>query len=203
MHSSEQYRSFFQGDYHIQTNQWGKDESGYQHMTVLKENAFIVQWVWLEKPEQVHAYPNIGLVFEPVLLKDAALRISSKHCALGSCRANVAVDIFLDADATRSKDPCIASYEMMVWLDMMGDIYPIGHKSGPLGQHNIDGRLFSLFRGFNHVGQEVFTWIAESRQQQKIDLRVFLLFLQEHLPQVYIGIVQVGIEEFTSVFLLF
>lgn len=49
--------------------------------------------------------------------------------ALGKANvaANVAIDMFLDPVATQSLDPNTHKYEIMVWMGIVGEAYPIGY----------------------------------------------------------------------------
>lgn len=44
--------------------------------------------------------------------------------------ANVAFDMFLDADAANSTSAVAAKYEMMIWIGMVGNPYPLGYDEG-------------------------------------------------------------------------
>lgn len=44
-------------------------------------------------------------------------------------KANVAYDMFLDADPARAASATTARYEVMVWIGQVGDPYPLGFDS--------------------------------------------------------------------------
>lgn len=44
-------------------------------------------------------------------------------------KANVAFDMFLDADSDKSMSATAAAYEIMVWIGQVGEPYPLGFDS--------------------------------------------------------------------------
>jgi hypothetical protein len=74
---------------------------------------------------------------------------------------NVAIDMFLDADASKATNTEEAEYEVMVWLATFGPAtQPIGLKEGPRMVATINSTTFNLYYGVNGLGQTVLTWSA-------------------------------------------
>jgi hypothetical protein len=113
--------------------------------------AFSVTWQYPPGPESepVHAYPNVqvadtlpielstlqhldldiawtyGAGNEPVAATDEA------QLTQDQVNANVAVDMFLDADKAKSENSSLAAYEVMVWFADFGPAaQPIGMEDG-------------------------------------------------------------------------
>ncbi|CAK7563855.1 MAG: hypothetical protein SEPTF4163_001734 [Sporothrix epigloea] len=77
--------------------------------------------------------------------------------------ANVAVDMFFDANAEHASLTGKAAYEVMVWLAQFGEYTdPIGIADGPVAWQILNGVNFTLFAGINGKKQHVLTWIAET-----------------------------------------
>lgn len=74
---------------------------------------------------------------------------------------NVAIDMFLDSDKTKSQSSTDAKYEIMVWLCTIGSAtQPIGLAQGPVSAQVINGTTFNLYFGQNSLEQYVLTWTA-------------------------------------------
>lgn len=75
--------------------------------------------------------------------------------------ANVAVDMFLDADKTSSGNSSKARYEVMVWFaDFGAAAQPIGLAQGVVSTETVNGTTFNLYYGTNSLKQNVLTWSA-------------------------------------------
>ncbi|OKL63287.1 hypothetical protein UA08_01863 [Talaromyces atroroseus] len=144
--------------------------------------AWSATWKYAQGPETqpVWAFPNImvddGL---PVALSDLSAidfdllwtytvgnttSTSMDTSALDgvSLNANVAIDMFLDANATKSSNSSGAEYEIMVWFGRFGDsTYTIGNTTlGVIDTYNLNGTEFDLYYGKNGNDQNVFTWLT-------------------------------------------
>ncbi|CAK7207283.1 hypothetical protein SEUCBS139899_010093 [Sporothrix eucalyptigena] len=76
--------------------------------------------------------------------------------------ANVAVDMFFDADAEVAGLTSNATYEVMVWFAQFGEYTdPIGITDGIVASQVVNGVNFTLYAGTNDKEQHVLTWIAE------------------------------------------
>ncbi len=79
-----------------------------------------------------------------------------------SFSANVAVDMFFDADAKMAGKTSTATYEVMVWFAQFGEYTdPIGYSDGVIATQIVSGVNFTLFYGANSNKQHVLTWVAE------------------------------------------
>lgn len=64
------------------------------------------------------------------LKNDTLTEVTDADVTTYAINANVAVDMFLDADSTKAGKPEAASHEVMVWLANFGtDTFPIGKTS--------------------------------------------------------------------------
>lgn len=142
-----------------------------------------VTWQYPQGPETqpVHAFPNIKLNADDQTVMP--VRISSVNTidvdvewyygvgssepttvdisALTSANVatNVAIDMFLDDDKSKSTDPEKAEFEVMVWLGAFGTAtQPIGLADGSKATETINGVAFNLYYGQNGLGQTVLTW---------------------------------------------
>lgn len=142
-----------------------------------------VTWQYPQGPptQPVHAFPNIKLNADQKTVMP--LRISDiqtvdidvewyygvgstppttvEPAALSNVDAatNVAIDMFLDDDRTKSTDPEEAEFEVMVWLAAFGAAtQPIGLAEGSKATEIINGVTFDLYYGQNGLGQTVVTW---------------------------------------------
>ncbi|KAF2433275.1 concanavalin A-like lectin/glucanase [Tothia fuscella] len=146
-------------------------------------SSFSATWQYPPGPETmpVHAFPNVKLVDNssiPVTLSEfSGLNIDVKWSYNGGnaasnstdqsslrtagLNANVAVDMFLAADKTKSGSTTDAQHEVMVWLGRWGvSTQPIGYPLGSKDAFAIDGVRFDLYTGSNSFGQKVWTWVA-------------------------------------------
>ncbi|CAM1501253.1 Fc.00g104150.m01.CDS01 [Cosmosporella sp. VM-42] len=145
---------------------------------------FLVTWKYPQGPETapVHAFPNIEVDSDvlSVALSDLAnlnldvewtygvgkkptASIDEQTLTENLVNTNVAVDMFLDSDKTKARDPTKAGFEVMVWLAMFGPAtQPLGYdKNNPVETMEIEGVKFDLFTDQNSLGQYVLTWVAE------------------------------------------
>ncbi|RAL67133.1 hypothetical protein DID88_007911 [Monilinia fructigena] len=191
------------GDYLYGSNKWGDDGSGSQNMTVLLDDkngaAFNATWIWEKNIEYVHAYPNVG--FESIQLPSKVSNIETFHLsgnwdffpvgeedapdmitALNAvaCKADIALDIFLDQDETHATNASRATHEIMVWQAVWGGVWPIG--------------------GRNQQGQKqaVFSWVP-TVYQESIDAEIFelveeLVRIGNITSDMYLGLIQFGSE---------
>ncbi|ERS99624.1 uncharacterized protein SPSK_09381 [Sporothrix schenckii 1099-18] len=156
------------------------DNSTYPTKTTAP--AWSITWEYPQGPESqpVHAFPNVlvdGGVFPATVEslvhidldvewtygvgnKTAATTDESGLTA-DNVNANVAVDMFLDKDQTKSGDSSKAAYEVMVWFaDFGAAAQPIGLATGALTTEVLNGTTFSLYYGTNSLKQNVLTWLA-------------------------------------------
>ncbi|KAI9650822.1 hypothetical protein NHQ30_000856 [Ciborinia camelliae] len=190
------------GDYLYGSDKWGDDGSGSQNMTV-------------------HAYPNVG--YQSIQLPAQISNIesfqlsgswtvfpvgeesaSNTTSALSAiyCKADIALDMFLDTNNRSSTNASAASHEVMVWQSVWGGVWPIGYHDPPTGapEYNLSGVTYQLFGGHNQQGQEqgVFSWVP-TVYQESIDANVFelvreLVRLGNITEEMYLGLIQFGSE---------
>lgn len=148
--------------------------------------AFNVTWQYprASGTNNVHAFPNAKVMNKkfPVqagsvnkldfdvswylsLKNDTLTEITDADVTTYAINANVAVDMFLDADSTKAGKPEAASHEVMVWLANFGtDTFPIGKTSVAdkgLKTKTLNGTDFYLYYGQNQVTkQKVLSWVA-------------------------------------------
>ncbi|KAL1623648.1 hypothetical protein SLS56_008169 [Neofusicoccum ribis] len=160
------------GLYDIINNAWGDDGSGLTCTTTYlgeSTDAFAVfnsTWRWFDTPTEVHAYPDalLNTALFPLVFSDlTSLKLAANWAVVPSPSdetttneatlasldvvANVALDVFLDEDASTASDAATAAYEIMIWQSAYGNIQPIGAST--------------LFEGPNANGQTVFTWYPD------------------------------------------
>lgn len=119
--------------------------------------SFSATWGWEDTPSHVHTYPNIELLASSILplqLQNlTSLTIDAQWSyeggepltgrnnfkALGkvATRANVALDMFFDADPVKASSTVTPAYEMMVWLASFGGVNPIGYSNGSVTSKKI------------------------------------------------------------------
>jgi hypothetical protein len=118
--------------------------------------------------------------------------------------ANVCLDMFVDADATKSQSTTGAAYEIMVWLGRYGTAtLPIGWLEGERYIITVsDGTSFGLFFGSNSLGQKVFTWVAHGNTTTfDADIYPLLAKLSQFggpVPSDHLGYVAFGSEALYS-----
>jgi Glycosyl hydrolase family 12 len=146
---------------------------------------FSITWQYPPGPptQPVHAFPNIKIdeegVFPVQIGSISNIDIDSQWMysvgdanqttsvldvgALSAVAANtnVAIDMFLDSDSSRSTSTENAKYEVMVWLATFGPAtQPIGLDRGAKSVVTIGTTTFNLYFGVNGLGQTVLTWAA-------------------------------------------
>lgn len=155
---------------------------------------FSITWQYPQGPatQPVHAFPNIKLdggstgtapVF-PVQIStiqavdvnvhwtygvgsQVAVSTDTSALAVAELNANVAIDMFLDADSTKAQSSTDAKFEVMVWLGLFGSATePIGFQQGAKAVEVVNGTTFSLYWGQNSLLQYVLTWVATGTQEE-------------------------------------
>ncbi|QSZ35963.1 hypothetical protein DSL72_007085 [Monilinia vaccinii-corymbosi] len=207
------------------SDQWGDDGSGSQEMTVLLADehgaSFNATWIWEKNFQYVHAYPNVG--YESAQLPTKLSNVKAFHlsgswsvypegqedapdktAALNAiaCKADIALDIFMDANETSAMNASRAAYEVMVWQSVWGGVWPIGYYEPPVGapEYNLSGVTYQLFMGRNQQGQQqsVFSWVP-TVYQESIDAEIFelvneLVRIGNITSDMYMGVIQFGSE---------
>lgn len=85
---------------------------------------------------QVDAEWTYGIGTEAAATTDEALMSTSQ------VNTNVAIDMFLDADQTKSQSTTNSKYEIMVWIARYGDsTKPVGYDRNVVGSMTIDGTV--------------------------------------------------------------
>lgn len=169
----------------------------------------------------MHAYPNVG--YETIQLPTQISNIesfklsgswsvfpvgneyaSNMTTALNAiaCKANIALDIFLDTNNVSSTNASVATHEVMVWQSVWGGVWPIGYytPSTSAPSYNLSGVTYQLFSGHNQQGQKqaVFSWVP-TVYQESIDADVFelvkeLVTIGNITDDMYLGLIQFGSE---------
>lgn len=128
---------------------------------------FSVSWQYPQGPESqpVHAYPNIMLDGGalPAKLQDlsavdvdvqwtygpgnsSAASTNTAELTQNNLNANVAIDMFLDADSTQAQNPEKADYEVMIWFAAIGTATdPIGMSAGVVTTKIVNGTTLYVF----------------------------------------------------------
>ncbi|KAG8531809.1 uncharacterized protein KY384_003445 [Bacidia gigantensis] len=132
-----------------------------------------------------------------------SLAIDIDSLSAASTKANVAVDMFLDANAQKAKLSTAAAYETMIWIGTVGGVQPFhSQNTSDPPTFDLSGTTFSLFMGPNQSNQTVFTWLASSNLTSLApghDFSPLLRYLYQHdlLPaSTYLGTYQVGTETY-------
>jgi len=195
---------------------------------------FSVTWQYPPGPETqpVHAFPNAKIdsgVF-PELLKsvgninfdiawtygvgnDSASSTDSDALTADDFNANVAIDMFLDSDKTKSEDTNEAETEVMVWFAAFGAAtQPIGFGDGIVVSEVLNGTTFDLYVGPRTQGatgsaanRQVLTWLA-SEPTEKFNGDIMPLMdklvsmAQEGFPKEtdYLGYMSLGSETLSA-----
>jgi glycosyl hydrolase family 12 len=122
---------------------------------------FSVTWEYPPGPQNapVHAFPNIkvdGGVFPRALSAIKGVQLDFEwtmgvgnetvattdqtELTAASVNANVAMDMFLDADKDKATESSKAKYEIMVWFARIGPAtHPIGLDDGSVAKVTING----------------------------------------------------------------
>lgn len=145
---------------------------------------FSVTWEYPIGPQDapVHAFPNIkvdGGVFPKALSaikgvqldfewtmgvgNDTVAKTDVAALDKAAVNANVAMDMFLDADKDKALESDKAKYEIMVWFARIGGAtHPIGLDDGAVAKEKVNGTDFSLYVGQNGNKQNVLTWVSDT-----------------------------------------
>ncbi|KAJ5210411.1 Glycoside hydrolase family 12 [Penicillium cf. griseofulvum] len=142
---------------------------------------FSITWQFDPGPQDmpVHGYPNIRV--DNVLPKEMdqiselnldlhwTYGVGDKTAASTDIQAlkqenlatNVAIDMFLDADAAKAKNGTEAKFEVMVWF-WMSSVVAQPHGWGrPIIKRTLEGTEFTLYSDKNQQGQQVLSWVPE------------------------------------------
>ncbi|KGO71233.1 Glycoside hydrolase, family 12 [Penicillium italicum] len=143
---------------------------------------FSITWQFNPGPETapVHGYPNVRV--DDVLPKEmdkitelnldmswtygvgdtTAASTDVQALAKENLATNVAIDMFLDADADTAKNGTQAKFEVMVWF-WMSNVEAQPHGWGhPVINRTLEGTEFTLYAGKNDNEQYVLSWVTES-----------------------------------------
>ena len=136
------------------------------------DKSFSATWQWGKNRGLVHSYPNAGLnnTVLPIQLSDVSNLNLALNWTMGpstapsagnttiaspidteglralDAKANVAVDMFLDADPQKAKSSVMATYEMMIWIGSVGGAQPfhsINISNPPT--YNLNGIILLVF----------------------------------------------------------
>ncbi|KAJ5093507.1 hypothetical protein N7456_009368 [Penicillium angulare] len=187
-----------------------------------------VTWQFDQGPETqpVHAFPNIQVEDEFPLLVDGvdaidfelaytygvgktvATTMDESALTAASLQANVAVDMFFDADKERAQNSTLARLEVMVWFARFGaSSDPIGYPTVVTTQ-TVNDTKFELYKGPRTAGsttQYVLTWVAATNTDSfKGDIFPLVTNLTslggDNYPNNtdYMGILQFGTETYSA-----
>lgn len=176
----------------------------------------------------VHAFPNVMLANQvlPVRISDVSgievdfewtYSVGNDTTSEGATTAelaevemsaNVALDLFIDADKDKSQDTAAASAEIMIWFAELGtDSWPVGKTQGvpALNTTTLANVDFELYSGQNDLGQKVHSWVAKE-PAEKFHGDIFelvKLLLENDNPAYpnaddYIGTLQLGTEAYRT-----
>ncbi|KAM3085786.1 hypothetical protein ACMFMG_002847 [Clarireedia jacksonii] len=118
------------------------------------------------------------------------------------CKADIALDMFLDSNEVTSTNASAASHEIMVWQSVWGGVWPIGYHtpSTDAPTYTLNGVEYQLFAGRNQQGQKqlVFSWVP-TVYQESVDADVFelvteLIRIGNVTDDMYLGLIQFGSE---------
>jgi xyloglucan-specific endo-beta-1,4-glucanase len=127
---------------------------------------------------------------------------STTALAALACKADIALDMFLDANNLTATNASAASHEIMVWQSVWGGVWPIGYytPSTDAPTYNLSGVEYQLFTGRNQQGQKqlVFSWVP-TVYQESVDADVFelvteLIRIGNVTDDMYLGLIQFGSE---------
>ncbi|OCK77131.1 glycoside hydrolase family 12 protein [Lepidopterella palustris CBS 459.81] len=211
------------GDLSFSSDVWNPDKSGGQCVTVNKNGTtFDATWAWKSDAGSVHSYPHVNFNSPtlPVQLSNissinihsqwsmspgASPSISNDVAGLSNLNtiANVALDIFADADPVKSQSEVQAGYEIMIWIGSFGDPKPLGFSTGAACWNQTLGDvIFKLYMGKNHRGNNVFSWISPlniTDFNEDISPLLQALWRNSLVPQnAFLGLVEFGSEAFHS-----
>ena len=66
-------------------------------------------------------------------------KFAGKDLSYISTKADVALDMFLDADPSKAITTTEPSHEVMVWFGRVGDVEPLGGENGSIATHKMHG----------------------------------------------------------------
>ncbi|KAL1628899.1 hypothetical protein SLS54_001588 [Diplodia seriata] len=164
------------GLYDIINNAWGDDGSGLTCTTVhsYPDALFNTELFPLAFPDLISLKLGADWAIIPAPSDDSA----TNEATLASLDvvADVAIDLFLDEDASTASDASAAAYEVMIWQAAYGNCDPIGYDptSTSAPTQELGGVTYTLFQGPNGSGQTVFTWYPD-RNLSSIDVDYFPL----------------------------
>ncbi|KAF1809566.1 concanavalin A-like lectin/glucanase, partial [Eremomyces bilateralis CBS 781.70] len=207
----------------VVTNVWNPTEHGEQCMKVTNEgSAFEVNWQWETDRGTVHSFPHVKFNSDALptpLANISGLKLSgnwsfvagdvaaldSSFDAAGlvanSVTANVAIDMFVDADPAKSQNETLAKYEILIWLGTIGQPYPLGWNE-PTWNFQLEDAKYTLYRGTNQRGTTSFTWFPPINTTSfDTDFYPLLQFLIDNDlidPSLNLGLVEFGQEAFYS-----
>ncbi|KAK3985199.1 family 12 putative glycoside hydrolase [Cladorrhinum sp. PSN332] len=170
-------------------NAWNPDNQGFQCMSVRDSPpAFDATWQWPSNRETVHSYPHVKLTTpaSTVTLSNISYLRLAAQWSMGpgsspyqaasvdspgleglDVIANVAFDIFADRNPAHAHREVKAETEIMIWLGRFGYPQPLGWNDPDCcGSQVVNDVEFTLFRGRNQRGTDVFTWIASTNQME-------------------------------------
>ncbi|KAL1648093.1 hypothetical protein SLS58_002420 [Diplodia intermedia] len=149
------------GLYDIINNAWGDDGSGLTCTTVhsYPDALFNTELFPLAFPDLTSLKLGADWAIIPAQSDDLA----TNEATLASLDvvADVAIDLFLDEDASTASDASAAAYEVMIWQAAYGNCDPIGYDPTSTSAPTQELGPSTLFQGPNGSGQTVFTWYPD------------------------------------------
>ena len=180
--TSAQYGSCTSGSYTIYNDEWG---SGHGSQT-LWEDSYNDWGVYSTQPSTsgVKAFPNVSLsVGDPISsLTTATSSFGISVPSSGNFEA--AYDIWLNS----------STYEVMVWVDTVGNVGPLGSDIGNL---TLDGNTWAVYVG-NNGSNNVYSFKRSSNETSgSVNIRDLLDWLQNtkgYFSNATLSTVQFGFE---------
>ncbi|KAL2789054.1 concanavalin A-like lectin/glucanase domain-containing protein [Aspergillus keveii] len=199
----EQYGVVSSNGYIVNNNMWGQDSgTGTQCTTVDSISSDGVAWhtTWTWSGDMtVKSYPNSGLVFDPVLVRDISSIQTMAEWGYDNAEINadVAYDLFTAADS--SHETSSGDYELMIWLGRYGEATPIGTQ---LGTAEVGGISWGLWNGMNG-DMNVYSFVASNPVTSfNADVKEFWDYLTDTYSypadSQYLLTMQFGTEPFTG-----
>ncbi|CAD0114264.1 unnamed protein product [Aureobasidium uvarum] len=198
------------GKYLYGSNQWGWDDSGAQLGLDDSDDAasFNVTWSWTERdvwlPSRLDNVKSFNVSAAWDMFPSAQPNAANKTQALIDigCKADIALDMFIDSNNVTSTNASAAAFEVMVWSSVWGGVAPIGYQTfnAESPKYTLNGVEYSLYSGFNQQGQKqaVFSWVpAENQNGIEADLWELVTYLVNAgnlTSDMYIGLIQFGTE---------
>lgn len=146
--TSAQYGSCTSGSYTIYNDEWG---SGHGSQT-LWANSYGNWGVYSTQPSTsgVKSYPNASLPVGKALNSLSSATSSFNVTVPGSGNFEAAYDIWLNS----------SSYEIMVWVDKVGNVGPLGSSIGNL---TLDSNTWTVYVG-NNGSNPVYSFVRTSNE---------------------------------------